>query len=647
VAVDVDVRETQDAPEPRPVRPRRPVLLVAGALVAAWLVPLLTHLLGLDIVLPVLIWLAVASLLRAGRTVLDRLVIALGMLLGAVPVAGLVISYWPWGLQPVPLAGFALSGLVGIAVLLRRRPALPIALRAADLVTVGLGLLSFAAVFWPYRHADRAQRFALIAAGGDYANHFTIYDMIRGIGGYPFLHPGRTRVALWDILVSYPQGLHMTAGVLTSFIRSDGTQAASALTELDTFVWYEPATFVFMCLAVAWALRWLTGPTLRAWVMVPIGVLGLCYLLFGDLITLLWLGYWAEVAALGEFAILIAVLARPLPRVREQVTLVTALTVAICYTYFLMLPTLAVILVCWLWIYRRRLRGHWRFTALVGGAGALAGGLMVVINAVAMPVGAHVAAGGTILYPDKRNLLTFTLLAFALAVGAARRSVVWRIYLVAQLGTLALVAGIAAYQEAKQGYLQYYFWKAEHILIVVDVLGLGAGATLLSRVIGRVGVRDWFRPDVLGRAAVPSLALSLAAVTALGPFLSDTFARQYEQGKQAWRWPVTVAFGVVQRIPAGTGDVVAVWPGPNAGVPPHATHWSNVLLRDHGHGALAAAYVVDQAQFEKLFAATPYRVWVVTDNQKVVDEVGAILDRRPEFKSRVQVVVMPMPARWP
>jgi hypothetical protein len=635
----VDVRDAQDSPAPPGRRRSVPYLVVAAGLVAAWLVPLVADVASVDWVLPILLWVAVASLLRAGRTVLDRLVIALGLLLGAVPVAGLAISYWPWGLQPVPLAGFGFSGLVVIAAVLRRRPALPTALRAADLVTLGLGLLSFAAVFWPYRHADKVQRFALIAAGGDYANHFTIYDAIRKIGGYVFLHPDRTRVGLWNILVSYPQGLHLTTAVLTSFIRSDGSQAPSALTELNTFVWYEPATFVFMCLAIAWALRWIAGPVLRPWVMLPVGVLAICWIQFGDMITLLWLGYWAEVAALGEFALLIAVLARPLPRIREQVALVTALTVAICYTYFLMLPTLALILLAWLWLYRRRLRGHWLYTLVVGGVGALASGLMVYVNAVALPVGAHVASGGTILYPDKRDLYAFTLLAFGLAVGAARRSAVWRVYLVALTGTVGLVAGIAAYQMAKQGYLQYYFWKAEHVLVVVDVIGFGAAAPFLSRVIGR-----GFAPI---RAAVPSIAFSLAAVAALGPFLSDTFARQYEQGKQAWRWPVTVALEVADRVPAGTGDVIAVWPGPKLGVPPHATHWANVLLRDHGHGALAAAYVVDQAEFEKLFAATPYKVWVVTDNQAVVDQVNEILNRRPEFKPRVQILRVPIPARWP
>jgi len=651
----VDVRGAPETPaEPAPSAPRRrfPYLL-AGALVAAWLVPLATDALAIDWVLPLLLWVSVASLLRAGRTVLDRLIIALGFLVGAAPVAGLVISYWPWGLRPVPLAGFAFTGLVAIAVLLRRRPALPTAVRAGDLVTLGLSVLSFAAVFWPYRHAGKAERFALIAAGGDYANHFVLYDAIRKIGGYTFLNPGPTRGMMWDQLVPYPQGLHLTAAILASFIRSGGAQAPSALTELNTFVWFEPATFVFMCVAVVWALRWIAGPSLRPWVALPIGILGVSYVAFGDLITLLWLGYWPEVAAIGEFAILVAVLVRPLPRIREQVLLLVALVVAICFTYFLMLPTVAVGLAGWLWVYRRRLRGHWRFTIVSGLLGAGLASIMVYVNAVAAPFAEHVAQGGTILHPDKRNLIVFTLLAFALAVAAARRSAVWRMYLLVLLASVGLVAGIGIYQEIRVHAVLYYFFKAEHILMAVDVLGLGAAAPLLSRAIGRVRGTD-LRPTVRGlaalsRAAVPSAALSLAAVAALGPFLSDTFARQYEQGRQAWRWPATVALEVYHTVPAQTGTVTVVWPGAGRGVPAHATHWSNVLLRDYGHGWPAPFYVADNdASLEKLFEFTPYRVRVVTDNQTVVAQVKEILNRRPEFASRVEILVLPpMPKAWP
>jgi hypothetical protein len=650
VAVDVDVRDAQDAPPPPRRRIPRGLLLALGALAASWLVPVLTHALAIDWVLPILLWVAVAALLRAGRTVLDRLVFALVLLLGAVPVAGLVISYWPWGVQPVPVAGFGFTGLVAIAALLRRRPALPTAWRPADLVTLGLSALSFGAVFWPYRHADKTERFALIAAGGDYANHFELYDAIRRIGGYPFLHPGRAGAQLWDLLVSYPQGLHMTAAVLGSFVRSDGTDAPSALPELDTFVWFEPATFVFMCVAIVWALRWIAGPSLRPWLALPVGVLGISYVVFGDLLTLLWLGYWAEVAGLGEFAILVAVLVRPLPRMREQAVLVAALMVAICFTYFFLLPVVVVVILAWLWTYRRRLVGYRLFVLGTGLVAAALGAIMVYVNAAAISPTAHLTSGGTILHPAKRTLFTMTFLAFALAAGAARRSRVWRVYLVAQLASIALIIGIAAYQEAIWGVIQYYFYKAEHALMVVDVIGLGAAAPLLSRLVGRVGRADLRGRRVvpaLMRAAVPSAALCLAAVAALGPFLSDSFARQYLHGKQAWHWPVTVALRVAAVVPAGQGDVIVVWPGPNKGEPPHATHWSNVLLRDHGHGYLAANYVYQKAYFEELFAGTPYPVQVVTDNPDVVAQVKQILDRHPEYRSRVHIVNVPIPTTGP
>src|SRR5256886_14774939 len=170
------------------------------------------------------------------------------------------------------------------------------------------------------------------------------------------------------------------------------------------------------------ALRWITGTWLRTWVALPIGVLGVSSLAFGHLITLLWLGYWPEVAAIGEFALLVAVLVRPLPRIREQVLLLVALVVAICFTYFLMLPTVAVGLAGWLWVYRRRLRGHWRFTIVSRLLGAGLASIMGYVNALAPPLAEHVAQGGTILHPDKRDPIVFTPPALALAGAAPRPS---------------------------------------------------------------------------------------------------------------------------------------------------------------------------------------------------------------------------------
>src|SRR5256885_4747433 len=168
---------------------RRYLLVVAAAGAGAWLVPLTTHALSIDWVLPVAMWLSVASLLRGGRTILDRLVIAAAILLAVVPTAGLLISVWPWGLEPVPTAGFGFTALVVIAAVLRPAPPLPLAPRHPDPVTVGLGLLALVAVFWPYRHADKAGRFALVAPGGDLASHFSLYDAMRDVGGARFLRP--------------------------------------------------------------------------------------------------------------------------------------------------------------------------------------------------------------------------------------------------------------------------------------------------------------------------------------------------------------------------------------------------------------------------------------------------------------------------
>jgi len=64
-----------------PVPPRRPWRPVAVLVVLAWAVPGTTHLLGIDWLLPPLVLVATASLLRVGRTLLDRLMLALCLLL--------------------------------------------------------------------------------------------------------------------------------------------------------------------------------------------------------------------------------------------------------------------------------------------------------------------------------------------------------------------------------------------------------------------------------------------------------------------------------------------------------------------------------------------------------------------------------------
>ena len=58
----------------------------AVALALAWLVPLATHPLGLDFILPVLVLAGTAAIQRGGVTPADRVVVAAAQLFGAACV---------------------------------------------------------------------------------------------------------------------------------------------------------------------------------------------------------------------------------------------------------------------------------------------------------------------------------------------------------------------------------------------------------------------------------------------------------------------------------------------------------------------------------------------------------------------------------
>jgi hypothetical protein len=84
----------------RPAPPTRRRTAVVFWLAAAWLVPVLAYARGVAAVLPPLVLALTAGLLRGGRTLLDRRVLATALLLGAVAAAGLLCSAGPWGTAP-------------------------------------------------------------------------------------------------------------------------------------------------------------------------------------------------------------------------------------------------------------------------------------------------------------------------------------------------------------------------------------------------------------------------------------------------------------------------------------------------------------------------------------------------------------------
>jgi hypothetical protein len=651
----LDLQPAPPTPAPQPASPAIPITArwrrsvpVAAGLVAAWLVPLGAQLLHVDWILPPLVLLGVASLLRTRGSLLDRLLLALLLLLAATAAGGLVLTVWPWHLQPVATAGTALSALVVLAAVLRRRPSLPLRLPGADRVILGLTALATLSVLWPFRGLDRAGRLGIQAAGGDLASHFSIVDGIRHFGGYLFLHSrAETTASVWDGLRSYPQGLHMVGALLTNF--ADSTDGApSTLPGLDTFVWFDPATYILFCLCVLWAMRRLAGPGVRALAFLPVGALVTAYLLWSDSILMMWMGYWPEIAGLAQFAVLVAVLARPLSRIREQVMVVAALLVSICFTYYLMLPVAAVLTVLWLLWHRRTVLGARWYTLAVLIVAAGFAAVMPVESLTAVSASDRLLTGGSIPVPEARMLTTFGLLAAAgYALTWSRRSPAWWLGMLAVPFSLGLVGAIGLYQEHGQGQVGYYYYKAVHVALLAFLLGLAPLSRLISPYLtrtGRVPARK------RARMVAASLALTLAAIAASAPFV-PSFGRSYLERELAWDWVGKAAVRVVEQVPAQPDTVTVIWGGRPYAYGAQTSHWANVLWRTNGvswRGQLWVAYqpttgALPVAEIEKFVRqSAPYRVRFVTDNQALVASIQALRGQHPELP--LEVVDIPLPA---
>lgn len=175
-----------------------------GLLVAAWVVPMVLYLVHADLVLPLLVLLGTAAVLRGGRTLLDRLVLAVGVLFGATCAVGLVSSVWPWGLHPVPISGSAFSVLLLIVALSGRRPRLPRPGWVDALSVCAAGLL-IAYVSVPYlRQSDFDERLGILMSGEYNARHEAAFDVIGRIGGYLFLRQEQASDQIFSGMVYYP-----------------------------------------------------------------------------------------------------------------------------------------------------------------------------------------------------------------------------------------------------------------------------------------------------------------------------------------------------------------------------------------------------------------------------------------------------------
>jgi hypothetical protein len=553
---------------------------VAGALVAAWAVPLALHAVRVDWLTLLAVVVGTASLLRGGPYLLDRLVLSMALLAGVGCVAVLVLPPWPWRLHPVLLGGLGLTALALLSAGLGRRPALPRPRSADALVLVPAGLIGslFAAPFIGRSVADRA---AVLYEVEDPARHFAIYDTIRRVGGYPFQHAKEAAVSVIRPDLTYPAGAHAVAAVLDNFVTSSVT-VGDPVHALSRFVWYVVAGYTFLGLAVLWSARRLAGPAATAWSFAPIAGACVGYLVFSEMITTLMFGYVPQAVGTGYLVVLLGLLARPLRGTREQVLAVAALVVAIGFTYYLLLPIAAVAAVPYAVVARRRLRRRWLFTAVVALVAVPLAVLPRQVNSGDHPLDLLLQRFA-IVRADRSTILALGLLVLAggwLGRGWWRTHAM-RTAAVAVLGAGAFAAVVAAAQLYYVGQTRYFLDKLLYVLIPVLLVALGGAAPAVARLLP---------PRRTGRLATAAVALLLAAIPVAGLGGFEPQAGPARVNRAFGRLYLVGAYG---KYPAGRLTIRAyraLGPGParpmlfytHTGYEPLATVWASALQRDQG-----------------------------------------------------------------
>jgi hypothetical protein len=565
---------------------------VAGA--AAWAVPAATHLLGVDWLVPLVVVTAGVGLVRGVPGLLDRVVLVLAQAFGALCVAGLLFSVWPWRLHPVAVGGVALSALVGYAALTGRRWTPPRRFPAADRLTAlaaaAVGLL--AAV--PFLTRDLGGRIGIVATGEDMGRHLMLTDVIGLLGGYAFLHPERAEPYLAEGLEvglrTYPQGVHLGYAVLSRFLRSSGGDAG-AVRQAELTMWLYVATFAFLALAVLWAVRRVAGPGFTdlagALRLMPVLAVAGAWLLFGDPLAVFTRGYPNQLTAMALVAVLTAAVVRPATRVGDQVTLLVALLIGISFTYHLYLPYAALAVAAWtvragLWRADRRRALVATVVALVAAAPVLLLTPVLVMQAASAE---NLGTAGTALPIDRP--MTAVLVGLALAGLVTRRGLrapSRRTGLALLVAAGAVTAALGLYQLATVGRTIYYFEKLAHAGIVVALVLLGS----LARVVPR-----WYEP----------------------------------RADRAWRWrPATAALAPALALCLVLAGLGGPWHTRPGSLGARLLAGAEAGSPDGGHDAVALArrYPDGAGTLTIDVAATPYRTWFGT-------YFGSVLQRRYRY----------------
>ncbi|MFE5540613.1 hypothetical protein [Streptomyces sp. NPDC056492] len=506
---------TSKPADTRPPRPaegtagggrRWPVLGAAVAL--SWALPLLLHTLSLDVVLIPVLVLAIASLIRVGGGLLDRLVIASFLLCGAVMAFGLLFSVWPWGLAPVPGTGLLLTVLSVTGWLAGRRPHIPLRLRGSDAL-----VLATVAVVWRYLHHPVAgksavDRLAYFVTSEDRLGHFSYFDGIHHVGGYAFLHQEAAKAYMMTPAEAvYPQGSHFLLAWIDVLVKSS-TDGGSALDMTHRYLLYVLAAYALFCGALVWAARWIGGPRLRGWRTAAVCATVTALMMSGSMAQLVERGFDSETIGLLFLAVALALLVRPAMGRAEFVLVGVAALVSVTFVYNLYGVLVGITLAAVLVIHRRRFAPRRRLVIGALAGGTLIAGLPSVFSVLTkLDVAKTSNLAGPMVIPDRPVFIGCGLLALvAASLPVNRKTGTGQTVLAMVLGATAVIGVFGAWQKLTIGYYSYYFEKLTAAGLVIALISLGVVGLMLQPAARTSGSPLRRRTGLLLRSGVATAA---------------------------------------------------------------------------------------------------------------------------------------------
>ncbi|QMU72741.1 hypothetical protein [Streptacidiphilus sp. P02-A3a] len=560
------------------------------------LLPPLATLSGLDLVVPFALWITAAGVLRTGSSLFDRLLLSGLFLAGATTGIGLLLSLWPWGLDPLPVGELGFALLIAAAAVTGRRFSLPWRFPSRDAV-LAAGSLGIVLVYlWPLLGSGAAQRLSSYITAEDLARHFGLFDSIRTLGGYAFLHSAQNQPVLQAGMSAYPQGSHFVLAVVDRFLHP-GT--STTVTELPHFIELTTLVCAAFTITVCWAACRVAGPRLGAAAALPLVLAVGGYLVASEGTSMLQDGFVSELFGLALFAALLAVAIRPVDRPREQLLLMAVLVVGIGFGYYLWLPAAGAVALASLLVHRPRVAE--RRQSLVLGCAMAATGILALVPVAANwtvvnSASALNTAGG--ITPVNRHLLWPLVAAAALVtllalVRGERTARVTAAVLLVAGGVAGLVM---LYQLHSLGHSSYYFEKMLHQLVVAALVSLGSVGVLLP-------AGDRATRSLRAQTGLVSLAASVLVVVTLGYNAQSDHAASTSAGSKLQNylrgstWEVPVARLVLAKAQVvGFGEqsaptlVMAESLQANYQGNYYATLWLNVLDRTSGRAAQLSSW---------------------------------------------------------